>query len=300
MEETSLLMEQGSRGLKVAAIQMKAAPYQVEENLRKAERLIDEAVAVGAEMVVLPELFNTGYCYDGKNFKVAEDLSGRTARWLRGMGKKRNIYLAGAMIERNGRNYYDTLVLASPQGRLASYRKRWLALQEKCYFNRGDTPVLVDTPIGRIGIGICADMLDQKVWDLFRNRADLLIISSAWPDFTTGGFPFSTTSIPLQISRMPKVLPKRLAASLGVSVVYANLCGPFHSPLPLLYPYSVSSRFIGYSAVYGRGGVEVAGLKEEEGVAVGKISTQPLPLHERYAQGWINGSSRSPVTSISS
>ncbi len=268
--------------IRVAAIQMNAAPYEVEKNLQKAEGLIEQAVLQGAQVIVLPELFSTGYCYDERNFEVAEDLSGRTARWFRAIGKKMNVYLAGGMIERSKRAYYDTLILASPQGRLVSYRKRWLALQEKCYFTKGEAPLLVDTPIGRIGIGICADMFDQKVWERFRNKANLLIISSAWPDMTTGGFLFSRSAVNARISRMPEVLPKRLAESLGVPVAYSNLCGPFHSPLPMVYPYRVFSRFVGHSAIYEKGGAEVGKLQDQEGMVIGEVDAQPMPVQSRY------------------
>lgn len=82
---------------------------------------------------------------------------------------------------------------------------------------------------------------------------------------------------------MPELLPKRLAESFGVPVAYAGLCGPFDSPLPLLYPYAVRSRFVGHSAVYDRGGIPVSILKEEEGVAIGSVVTEPLPAEKRYA-----------------
>jgi N-carbamoylputrescine amidase len=277
------LKDQNRSRLKVAAIQMSAIPYEVEKNLRKAEGLIEKAVLQGAQVVVLPELFSTGYCYDERNFHVAEDLSGPTARWFRTISKRMNVYVAGGMIERSGKDYYDTLVLASAQGRVVSYRKRWLALQEKCYFTKGDAPLLVDTPIGRIGIGICADMFDQKIWECFRNKANLLIISSAWPDLTEGGFLFSKSRVNAQISRMPQVLPKRLAESLGVPVAYSNLCGSFYSPLPMLYPYHVFSRFVGHSALYDKGGVEVGRLEYEEGMVIGEVDAQPAPAKERYA-----------------
>ncbi|MDC4224124.1 MAG: carbon-nitrogen hydrolase family protein [Candidatus Manganitrophus sp.] len=276
-------MENRSDRLTIAAVQMTSIPYRVEQNLAKADRMVREAVSGGARIVVLPELFNTGYCYDWRNLTVAEDLSGRTAQWFRKLAKGLGIYLIGGMIERDGGNHYNTLLLSSPQGRLAFYRKRCLPLQEKCYFTRGDEPLLVETPLGRIGFGICADLLDQKIWERFRNKVNLLVVSSAWPDFTAGGFLFAKTSVNKSISRMPALLPKRLSESFGVPVAYAGLCGPFDSPLPLLYPYAVRSRFVGHSAVYDRGGIPVSVLKEEEGVAVGAVNTEPLQAEKRYA-----------------
>src|SRR3569832_1284054 len=91
--------KQNPTQLKVAAIQMHALPYEVDNNLQKAEALIEQTVAQGAQVVGLPELFSTGYCYDDRNFQVAEALSGRTARWFRTVGKRLNVYIAGGMIE---------------------------------------------------------------------------------------------------------------------------------------------------------------------------------------------------------
>lgn len=281
MEKGPARMED-SPSVKVAAVQMRSIPYDVEENIRKAESLARQAAAQGARVVVLPELFNTGYCYDDRNFEAGEYLSGPTARWLRRTAKTLNIYIAGTIIERDRTNCYDTLIFVSPQGRLISYRKRWLALQEKCYFKKGDHPLLLETPLGRIGIGVCADMFDQKVWKRFKGKADLLIISSAWPDLTTGGFLFGKTGVNAKISAMPRLLPQRLAESLGAPVVYANLCGPFDSPLPLLYPFQVSSRFVGSSAIYERCGSVVSRLKEEEGIAIGDVTPAPIPARGRY------------------
>ena len=257
--------------LTLAAIQMRADPYKVEENLERAERYIQQAAQQGAQVVVLPELFNTGYFYHSKNFEVAEGLSGRSARWLRAMGKRFGIHVVGAIIEKDWGRYYDTLVLATPEGCLASYRKLHLALQEKCYFSRGDYPLILDTDLGRIGTGICADLLARGVWERYRDKVDLLIVSSAWPDFTSGRFLFAKSRVNQQLSAMTKELPKRLAASLGVPVVYANLCGPFESTLPFLYPFNLKAQFAGNSSIHDGEGRRVAGLGQEEGVLVARV-----------------------------
>ena len=76
--------------LKVAAIQMDALPVGVPERLDRASNLIAEAVNGGARLVVLPEMFNTGYEFDERNYSLAEPIDGRTATWMKNQAAKHN------------------------------------------------------------------------------------------------------------------------------------------------------------------------------------------------------------------
>ena len=62
------------RKIKVAPVQMDAAPAPVDTRLNRAADLVSKAAAFGAQLVVLPELFNTGYEYDDRNYGLAEVL----------------------------------------------------------------------------------------------------------------------------------------------------------------------------------------------------------------------------------
>ena len=61
-----------SREISVAAIQMYSVPGKVEANLARAEALVRQAAAAGAELVVLPEFFNTGYQFSDDSYVLAE------------------------------------------------------------------------------------------------------------------------------------------------------------------------------------------------------------------------------------
>jgi len=68
--------------LRAAALQFFAAPFDLTRNLDTVERLTRQAVAQGAQIVVLPELFNTGYVYTPRLFAFAETEDGLTMRRL--------------------------------------------------------------------------------------------------------------------------------------------------------------------------------------------------------------------------
>jgi len=68
--------------LKVAAIQMDSQPGAVEANLARAEGLVEQAAIQGARLIVLPELYSTGYEYTDRVFAWPEEAGGQTGIWL--------------------------------------------------------------------------------------------------------------------------------------------------------------------------------------------------------------------------
>ena len=91
--------------------------------------------------------------------------------------------IAAGFVERAGRHLYDSLAFCSPDGDLQIYRKRNLVFWERFRFHPGREPLVVTTPFGRIGLAVCADMIYRRVWDDYRDRIDLAVVSAAWPDF---------------------------------------------------------------------------------------------------------------------
>ena len=93
--------------LQVAAIQMDCQVGDVEANLAHAAGLVEEAAAQGAQLIVLPELFNTGYEYTDRNFTLPEALDGRTGTWIAGTAQRLGVHLVGTFPVRVGRKASD-------------------------------------------------------------------------------------------------------------------------------------------------------------------------------------------------
>ncbi|MFC5698791.1 N-carbamoylputrescine amidase [Pseudomonas sp. GCM10022186] len=152
--------------LTVATTQF-ACSWDLEDNLDQAERLVREAAAKGAQLILLQELFATPYfCIeqDHKHLALAEEygnsrLLQRFARLARELG----VVLPLSWFERAGNAFFNSLTVADADGRLLGlYRKTHIpnaiGYQEKEYFSPGDTGFRVwDTAFGRIGVGICWD-----------------------------------------------------------------------------------------------------------------------------------------------
>lgn len=150
----------------VAATQMSCS-WDREANLKKAEALVCEAAAQGAEVILLQELFETPYfCPDQKRelFDLARPYKDNPllARFSE-LASNLRVVLPVSFFERAHNAYFNSLCWLDADGRaLGLYRKSHIpdgpGYQEKFYFSPGDSGfTVVDTRFGRLGAGICWD-----------------------------------------------------------------------------------------------------------------------------------------------
>ncbi len=129
-----------------------------ERNLEKVESALLET---DADLVVLPELFQSGYQFVDREEvdAIAEEIPGGvTTELLRDVSRKKNMYIVGGLAERAGDDYFNSAVFVGPEGFIGHYRKTHLFYEEKLFFKSGDTGFRVwQTGIGKIGIMICFD-----------------------------------------------------------------------------------------------------------------------------------------------
>ncbi len=153
------------RTLKAAAVQLQCS-CSVEENLEKAERLVRIAAAKGAQVILLPELFERQYfCQERRYeyYEYAKPVTENNAvqRFLP-ITKELSIVLPVSFYERDGLSLYNSVAVLDCGRLLGVYRKTHIPddhyYQEKFYFTPGDTGFRVwDTSFCRLGIGICWD-----------------------------------------------------------------------------------------------------------------------------------------------
>jgi N-carbamoylputrescine amidase len=152
--------------VQVAITQM-ASRGNWQQNCDVAEGLVRQAVAAGAQLVLLQELFDGDYfCIEQHEtfLQAAEPLAThRTVRRFEALARELGVVLPVSVFERAGQVHYNTTVIVDADGkRLGHYRKSHIpdgrGYQEKFYFAPGDTGFKVwHTAVGCIGLGICWD-----------------------------------------------------------------------------------------------------------------------------------------------
>lgn len=166
---------------KIAVIQMKALPFSVKDRLAQAEYFVVQCVQNGAKLIVLPEVFNTGYEYSDQNYLRAESLDGLTATWMRNTAARYQVHLAGSFLRREQDRIFNTLLLVAPDNRQWHYDKNYPWVWERAYFQKGTGITVADTELGKIGFLICWDAAHPILWAQYSGKVELMIVSSCPP-----------------------------------------------------------------------------------------------------------------------
>lgn len=154
------------RKVTVAATQMRCS-WSLDENLKRAEKLIRTASGLGAQIILLQELFETPYfCQKEKvdYYKLACDRdSNQAIAYFQPIAKELQVVLPISFYEKKNNALYNSIAVIDADGTvLGVYRKSHIpdgpGYEEKFYFNPGDTGFKVwETRYGKIGVGICWD-----------------------------------------------------------------------------------------------------------------------------------------------
>ncbi|MFL6607217.1 MAG: nitrilase family protein [Pseudomonas sp.] len=156
-----------------------------ETNLLRSLALAQEAVDGGANLVVLPELSNSGYFFSSRQdaFEHAESVpDGRSVQAWIDFARQQQVFLVAGLAEREGMRLFNTGVLVGPDGFIGKYRKAHLWNLEKLWFTPGDVgfPVF-ETSIGRIGLLICWDIWFPEVPRILSQQgADIICSLNNW------------------------------------------------------------------------------------------------------------------------
>lgn len=180
-------MSESTSPVRVAVVQFdpQVGTQNRAANLSTSLELALEAVNNGANLIVLPELTNTGYFFQNRQdaFDHAEAVpDGPSVGGWEDFARHHQVYLVAGLTEREGSRLYNTGVLVGPDGFIGKYRKAHLWNLEKLWFTAGDSgfPVF-DTPIGRIGLLICWDIWFPEVPRILSQQgADIICSLNNW------------------------------------------------------------------------------------------------------------------------
>lgn len=280
------------RSLRVAAVQMVSENGERRPNLDRATRLVQRAAEAGAKLVALPELFSGGYWLSEQAWDTAEPQDGPTEAWLRETAHHHAIHLGGSYLQARGEDFFNVFALATPSGQIAGRVPKEQAASVEAYLFRGQqSSHIIETELGRIGVGICYD-------NVFRYIADALIAGDA--DIAVMSFSAPTPQQRWYYGRKQVEAfrasfrhgAQNYARMLGIPAIQVNKSGLWKSPLPAFFPPQ-DSKFDGQSEIADSNGEIVAELADEEAVIVGTVTLDSARKiraldkeHTRYGR-WI-------------
>ncbi len=150
--------------MKVAYVQMEPKFLEVNRNLSRAGGFIREAAEKGAKLIVLPELFDTGYNFESKDEieSVAMQIpDGETTEFLMEQAKEHEVFIVAGTAEKDEKGrLYNSAVVVGPigWGYIGKYRKIHLFYREKLFFEPGNLGFHVfNIGVAKIGVMICFD-----------------------------------------------------------------------------------------------------------------------------------------------
>jgi len=170
----------------VAAVQLESLEgLGFDESWDRVAKTVASAAEVGADLVVLPEMWFPGY-FAFRSYREAAGHAPEVRERLAELAQQHSILLHGGSFveERNGL-LYNTSVLVGAAGDVAEYRKIHLfgfGSREPEVLTPGSEVTVVDTPLGRIGMAVCYDLRFPELFREMTDRgAELILVASAWP-----------------------------------------------------------------------------------------------------------------------
>ena len=177
------------RKITVAAVQM-MMDQSSDKNISKAESMVKKAADMGANIVLLPELFeNTYFCQERKyeSYKLAVPVSKNAAvHAMSALAKELHVVIPVSFYEQDGNSFFNSVAMIDADGSIMGvYRKTHIPddhfYQEKFYFTPGDTGFKVwNTAFCKIGVGICWDQwFPEAARCMALDGAELLLYPTA-------------------------------------------------------------------------------------------------------------------------
>ena len=148
--------------LTITTIQTNLLWEEKSANLNLLEKKI-AGIEEKTEIVVLPEMFSTGFSMNTK--ELAETMDGETMQWMKRVSRENSIILTGSIIIEEEGNYYNRLIWMLPNGQYGHYDKRHLFAygEEDKHFKPGDKRLIASVKGWKINLLVCYD-LRFPVW----------------------------------------------------------------------------------------------------------------------------------------
>ncbi len=240
--------------MRIASIQLKVNEASKDKSLEHASQMIRQCR--GADLVLLPELWNIGFMAFDRYKEEAETQEGRTLTLLRTLAKELSCHLfTGSFVEKRGDQFYNSSFLLNPAGEiLGSYQKIHLFTYQSAeaeMLTPGASVTVIPTEFGSFGLATCYDLRFPEFFrKMIDQEAEFLLIASAWP-----------------FSRLEHwLLLNRTRALENLSYLISSNCVGINR----------GTRFAGHSLIVNPMGEVVSGSKDEECIVWGEANRKAV------------------------
>lgn len=171
-----------SRTIKAAAVQFTITLGEIEPNLARVRTALAGLAADGVQLAVLPEMWATGFAYKDLNRLAAR--TDEIVREIAALSAEYSMVIVGSLPEPHEDKVYNTAYILDKGELKGKYRKIHLfsLMQEDRSFDGGDSWLLVDSSVGRIGVFICYDLrFPELARRLAVEGAEILVVPGEWP-----------------------------------------------------------------------------------------------------------------------
>ncbi|MEM9102106.1 MAG: carbon-nitrogen hydrolase family protein [Pseudomonadota bacterium] len=265
----------------MSVIQMTSSE-SISDNLKQAEALIVEAVSAGARLVALPETFALMPKHHSMRLEATETLGdGQMQNWMSRVSQENQCWIVGGTIaskSADGQRPFATCLIYDDQGLVrGQYQKIHLfdaslkqgeSFRESSFTSPGNSPLVIDSPFGRLGVIVCYDVrFPELVRIMAQSGMDYLFIPSAF-------------SVPTGIAHWELLLRAR-AVENQCYVIAPAQCGKHEN----------GRTSYGHSMIIDPWGRVLASLENEQGVLtvdvdksrIQEVSNQlPIDQHRRF------------------
>ena len=171
------------RSITFHLIQWRVIPGDIEGNFVRAEELIGSADIGKGDLIILPEVFPTGFHYEALGYLA--DRSDEVLGWMAEIASRHGIGLAGSMPTRRPAGVANTMVLVNRVGEvLTSYDKIHLfsVTDEDRHFIPGNQTVVTSWENLKVGLAICFDLrFPEMTRKLAQEGVQIVLVSAQWP-----------------------------------------------------------------------------------------------------------------------
>lgn len=170
------------QNLKVTVFQAYLFWENIDKNLQNISLRLSGGVREKTDLIVLPEMFNTGFTMNVE--ALSEEMDGKTMQWLRKTAANYDCVVTGTLIIKENGHYYNRMIWMLPDGSYQHYDKHHLfgMGDEDKNFTAGKESLIVELKGWKIRLAICYD-LRFPVWLRNKNTEyDILLLVASWPD----------------------------------------------------------------------------------------------------------------------